>query len=417
MKKAFFKVASILLIFLMLFSYSSSYAMTEKPPINGSAAILVELSTGKIIYEKNSKQKMYPASTTKIMTAIVVLENSNLSDPVIVTENAISNIPSGYVTCNLVAGETQTVESLLYALLLPSANDAAYVLAEHIGGSTEGFANMMNEKASKIGCTGTHFVNPNGIHNDAQYTTAYDLYLIGKYAMQNEEFRKIVSTLSYTLPPSDKYPYSDRILETTNQLINPNSSSYYYNYALGIKTGHTTEAGNCLVSMASRDNLEFVSVVLDASKTSQGLDARFTDTKKLFEYGYDNYTLTKLHNENDIIKTIEIENGSKDTKILDLLIKDPITVMNSKDTNVEEIEPEITLTDPLLAPITKGDEVGTIKFTVDNIEYTSTLLAGSDVEKKPNYALILIIVGFILLVIGLRLFRKPSRKKTNRRKR
>ncbi len=416
MKKLIIKTITILLLLLMLFSYSRAYAMTEKPPINGSAAILVEVSTGKRLYEKNSKQKMYPASTTKIMTAIVVLENSKLTDPVIVTESAISNIPQGYVTCNLVAGETQTIESLLYALLLPSANDAAYVLAEHVGGTREGFANMMNEKAAELGCTGTHFVNPNGIHNDAQYTTAYDLYLIGKYAMKNEEFRKIVSTLSYTLPASEKYPYSDRILETTNQIINPNSDSYYYKYALGIKTGHTTEAGNCLVSMASRDNLEFVSVVLDASKTSQGLDARFTDTKKLFEYGYENYTLTKLHNENDIIETIEIENGSKETRFLDLLIKDSITVMNCKDTKVEEIEPEITLTDPLLAPITKGDEVGTIKFTIDDVEYTSTLLAGSDVEKKPNFALILVIVGFVLLIFGIRIFRKPAKKKRHRRK-
>ena len=410
MKNRLLKTFLLLLLFSIFFT-STSFAITERPPINGSAAILVELSTGKIIYEKNSKQKMYPASTTKIMTAIIVLENSNLSDQVIVSENAISNIPSGYVVCNLVAGETQTIESLLYALLLPSANDAAYVLAEHVGGSVEGFANMMNNKAAELGCTGTHFVNPNGIHNDAQYTTAYDLYLIGKYAMQNEEFRKIVSTLSYTLPASDKYPYNDRILETTNQLINPSSNSYYYKYAMGIKTGHTTEAGNCLVSMASRDNLEFVSVVLDASKTSQGLDARFTDTKKLFEYGYDNYTLTKLHNENDIIKTIEIENGSKDTKFLDLLIKDSITVMNAQDTNVNEIEPEITLIDPLLAPITKGDEIGTIKYTVDNIEYTSTLLAGSDVEKKPNYALIIIALGLVLLVIGLKIFRKPNKKR------
>ena len=415
MRKRLFKSLLLILLFSIILT-SSSFAMTERPPINGSAAILVELSTGKIIYEKNSKQKMYPASTTKIMTAIVVLENSKLSDPVIVSQNAISNIPSGYVVCNLVAGETQTVESLLYALLLPSANDAAYVLAEHVGGSVEGFANMMNNKAAELGCSGTHFVNPNGIHNDAQYTTAYDLYLIGKYAMQNEDFRKIISTLSYTLPASDKYPYNDRILETTNQLINPSNTTYYYKYAMGIKTGHTTEAGNCLVSMASRDNLEFVSVVLDANKTSQGLDARFTDTKKLFEYGYDNYTLTKLHNENDIIENIEIENGSKDTKYLDLLIKDSITVMNSQDTNVSEIEPEITLIDPLLAPITKGDEVGTIKYTVDNIEYTSTLLAGADVEKRPNYELMILGAGIVLLVVGIKVFRKPSKKRRKRNK-
>lgn len=406
------KLYSVLIIFLVLLNLPM-LSFADEVSINSKAAVLVELSTGKILYEKNSTEKMYPASTTKIMTAILVLENSKLTDKVTVSSSALENIPNGYVTCNLQVGEELSIENLLYALMVPSANDAAYVLAEYIGGTVNGFANMMNQKALELGCKNTHFVNPNGIHDDAHYSTAYDLYLMANYAMQNEAFRKIVSTTTYTLPATNKYPSEDRVLNTTNDLIKPSSKKYYYKYAVGIKTGYTSAAGNCLVSKASRDGLEFISVTLGGTTTSSGLNARYADTAELFDYAYDNFTLTKLNDANDIIKTIEIENATKETKSLDLLIQDSITVINNKKTDTESIIPEIKLNENLMAPIAKGDIVGTIQYTVDDVEYSSKLLASSDVIEKADLTILILIIGILLFIIGIKVMPK---KKTKKRK-
>ena len=156
------------------------------------ACILMNADNGKILYSKNADEKMYPASTTKVMTAILALENCNLTDIVTVSHDAIFNVPYGYSIANLQEGEEISINALLHVLLIPSANDAAFVLAEHIAGSVDAFSDMMNEKAKEIGCKNTHFVNPNGIHSEDHYSIAYDLALIGQYAMRDEVFRKIV---------------------------------------------------------------------------------------------------------------------------------------------------------------------------------------------------------------------------------
>ena len=253
------------------------------------------------------------------------------------------------------------MEDLLYALMVKSANDAAYVLAEHVGGSVDGFSEMMNNKAKDIGCSSTHFVNPNGIHDENHYTTANDMYLIAKYAMQNEFFRKLVTTKTYTLHPTNLYPNSDRSFSTTNALID-DTSSLFYKYAIGIKTGYTSQAGECLVAESSRDGLDFIAVVMDAGVPSKG--NRFVDATKLFEYGYDNYTLTKIKEKNMLIETIEIENGDKETRDLDVLIDAPITVINNKSLNINGLIPDIEYNENLLAPIQKGDLIGKIKYKV-----------------------------------------------------
>ena len=409
-KILFLAIAIILLI-------TPTVVHAESPTINSKAAILVEVSTGRILYEKNSTKQLYPASTTKVMTAILVLEKCNLTDMVTVNETALGNLPSGYVTCDLQVDEEISVNDLLYALMVKSANDAAYVLAKHVGGSVDAFADLMNIKAREIGCTGTHFVNPNGVHDDRHYSTAYDLYLITKYAMQNETFRKLVATTEYTLPATNKYPNADRSFTTTNQLLNPESTAYYYKYATGVKTGYTSQAGNCIISMASRDGLDFIAVVLGGGATPSGLNARFIDSKTLFNYGYDNYTLTKVKEAKTVVETIEIENGTKETKNLNVLINDSITVINNKSINMNDIIPEIKIDENILAPIEKGQVIGSIKYKVDDIEYSSELIADHAVEEKPDYTiLILIIAGLLLVVIGGRLYRKTTKKSKKRRR-
>ncbi len=397
----------IILLLMLLIISIQTISFADEVSIKSKSAILVEVSTGRILYEKKSTEKMWPASTTKIMTAILVIEKGNLNDMVTVTETAIGNIPSGYVTCDLQVGEEISVKDLLNALMIKSANDAAYVLAEHIGGSIDGFSDLMNQKARELGCTGTHFVNPNGIHDDRHYSTAYDLYLIATYAMKNQTFRELVSQTEAVLPATNLYPNEDRTLKTTNALINPDSTNYYKN-AIGIKTGYTSQAGNCLVSEASRDGLEFIAVVLNGD--------RFPDSIQLFDYAYDNFTLTKIKEKNTVVDTIEIENATKETKMLDMLIDESITVINNKSIDINQIIPEIKLREELVAPIKAGEEIGTIKYKVDDIEYSAKLLAKADVEEQTYYSVI-IFIGIVLLLIAFLILstRRKNKKKKRRR--
>ncbi len=406
-----FKIFFITFIFIISIQI---YTFATEIDINAESALLVEVSTGQILYEKNSKKQMYPASTTKILTGILVIENSNLSDMVTVSQTALQNIPQGYVTCNLQVGEILSVNDLLHALLIPSANDAAFVLAEYIGGSINEFSNMMNSKALELGCTNTHFVNPNGIHNDNHYSTAYDLYLMADYAMKNETFKNIVCKTKYTLPSTNKYQSEDRVLTTTNELLNKNSRNYYYENAIGVKTGHTTQAGNCLVTKTSKNGLEFISVILNAGKTSNGLNSRYTDSKKLLEYAYNNYTFSNIVHKNSVIDTIEIDNGTKDTKHLEIIIDNDIIALHNKNLNFSTITPEIILKENLFAPIDKGSIIGQVKYNIDGTEYFANVLANSNVEKQIDASIILVVIGFILLLLSYSILK--SKKKRKRKK-
>lgn len=404
-KRKIFYVFAIILISL------SNLCFAVEPSIKSGAAIVVEESTGKILYEKNAYEKMYPASTTKILTAILVIENCNLDDMATVSHNAVYSLPPAYVTANLKEGEQISVGDLLYALMLPSANDAAIVLAEHVGGSVEVFSDMMNQKALEIGCKNTHFVNPNGMHNDEHYTTAYDLYLIADYAMKNETFRKYVTTTTYTLPTTNKYKNTDRICLTTNEFLKK-SSKYYNANVIGIKTGTTTEAKNCLISAVEKDGVELISVTLHSDTNSE----RYTETQALFDYGFNDFDFSNIVEENNVIQNIEVENGNKDTKSLDLLAKGTLTGYINKGTNLSEIQPKIELNEVIQAPIQQGDVLGKVTYTVENIDYTTDLIASHEVMKKIDIVTIgLLIGGFWIFLFGLMLFIK-SFKKTKKKK-
>ena len=410
-------IAIFLIIIAITFNFESNATVdSSELTIYSDAAIIMERSTGKILYEKNAYKKMYPASTTKVMTAILTLENCELSDKATVSYNAIYSIPSGYTNANLQLGEELTIEQLLYCLLLPSANDAAIVLAEHIAGSVESFSAMMNTKAAEIGCKNTNFVNPNGIHNDNHYSTAYDLCLIGQYAMKNPTFKTIVTTTTYTLPATNKYPKNDRVFNNTNDLIRVNNSSradnYYYQYATGVKTGYTKYAKNCLVASSSRDNLDFILVILGAGQTSNGLSQRYLDAKTLFNFGYDNYTIKQVKKKDSIVKNIEIAKATRDTRNLDLLIDSDINTILEKN-NELELVPEIKLNENLKAPISKGDTLGTISYTVDEITYSANLIAANNVEKSNILGLLLkvVLLGIILFL----LYKITTQKKTKKR--
>lgn len=381
--------------------------------LHSQAAVLIDSSTGKILYDKNAKEKMYPASTTKILTSIIIIENCNLNDKVLVNKTSLLSIPSGYTTCNLQPDEEISVRDLLTAFLVVSANEAGYVLAEYYAGSISNFAELMNQKAEEIGCKDSHFVNPSGIHNENHYSTAYDLSLIARYCMQNETFRNIVSIQSCTIAATNK---SDvRKLTNTNDLINP-SSKYYIEDCIGIKTGFTTAAQNCLISGFSRNGLELISVVLGASSTETRESVRYTDTTALYKYGYSHYSLKTIIKQNDVIQNIEIPNGSKETKNLNLVAeKDLISLVKTG----EEIEnPTITINENLSAPIMKNDTVGTISYVIDGIEYSQNLVAQNNVEKNNifQHILIILIIFLLLIFILFTLIHKAKRTKKTRYK-
>ena len=247
------KIIFFIFIFLMQFIIfiSPSYADSDNLKTYCPSCILIEANTGKILYEKNSNDVRFPASTTKIMTAILTVENCNLDDVATVSHNAVYSIPYDYTHASLKEGEELTIEQLLYALMIPSANDAAIVLAEHISGSVEEFAKLMNKRAEELGCKNTHFVNPNGIHSKDHTSTSYDLALMGKFAMQNSIIRKIVSTTQFTLPATNKYSKADRTFNNSNDLLST-YSRYYYEGTTGVKTGYTGEAGNCIIASAKK---------------------------------------------------------------------------------------------------------------------------------------------------------------------
>ena len=410
------KIFSLIIFAIILcstFSYTLAVTLAEKTNeleknLSSEAVLLMEASTGKVVYEKNGYEKKYPASTTKIMTAILAIEHCNLNETATASEFAINSVPSGYSTANIQIGETLSVKDLLYALMLQSANESAVILAEHVSGSQEAFANLMNEKAKELGCKNTHFINPNGIHNENHYTTAYDLALITQYAMKNQTFRDIVKTTSFTLPATTSYPSESRTYANTNNLIiydaRNRPDNYYYKYATGVKTGYTSAAKNCLVASAEKNGIEYISVVLGASITYESTGSvshRYVDTISLFDYAFDNFSFRKLKSANNLIKTIKIENGKKDENSLDLLIASDVNSLVSLDNKSNQIDPEITLKEGLSAPIAKGDIVGTISYKVEGINYTTDLIAGNDVEEYKQNKIGLYILIFLILIITI----------------
>lgn len=374
---------------------------------NSPSILLMDAESGKILYSKNANEQRYPASTTKLMTAILTLENCELDDVATVSHNAIYSIPVGYSHASLQKGEKLTIEQLLNVLLIPSANDAAIVLAEHLAGSVEKFADMMNQKAKELGCLNTHFINPNGIHNKDHYSTAYDLALIGKYAMKFEPIMRIAKINQYTLPKTNKYDKEDRIFNATNGLITKNDE-YYYQYATGLKTGYTDKSGYCIVTTAKKNNVNLLAVVLGSSS----IDERYEDCIKLFDYGFENYSYKKLVSNREIVDNIEVNGATSETKSLNVIAKNDIKVLLNKNINIDNIEPQIELNQNLSAPIAQDAVIGKISYVIDGEIFSTDLIAEKSVEASNLETIIfralLIFLILYLLVIILKRTNKPK---------
>lgn len=406
------KIIFFIFIFLMQFIIfiSPSYADSDNLKTYCPSCILIEANTGKILYEKNSNDVRFPASTTKIMTAILTVENCNLDDVATVSHNAVYSIPYDYTHASLKEVEELTIEQLLYALMIPSANDAAIVLAEHISGSVEEFAKLMNKRAEELGCKNTHFVNPNGIHSKDHTSTSYDLALMGKFAMQNSIIRKIVSTTQFTLPATNKYSKTDRIFNNSNDLLNT-YSRYYYEGTTGVKTGYTGEAGNCIIASARKNDFEVILVVLGGESTNTGLSQRYLDCKTLFDYAFNNYSLKTLNEKNAVLKQITVRGATEETQNLNVLIKDKIEIFSENSADLSSLEPEITLDENLMAPISANSAIGKITYNYDGQTYSSDLIAETQVLSSDFLPLLFrILLIFVVLYLLFLLLKKPKNK-------
>ena len=379
------------------------------PEITSGTAILIDNKTNRVLYDKNANERMFPASTTKIMTAILVLENCDLDETVNSSYDALMNIPEGYVTAEIQGEEQFTVEQLLEMLLVHSANDAANVLAEYVGGSIESFISMMNTKVNELGLSNTHFTNPYALQEDNHYTTAYDLAKIMQYCIQNDDFRRIAGSVSCSIPATNKSGV--RSYTSTNQLILPDSPNYYSYVTVG-KTGFTTEAGRCLVSCAYRNDIELTCVILGGTLSDDGISSRFTDSISLYEYGFNQYSLKNIANPGDIIAEIEISNATLDTKSLNLAFADRIDALVKSSDLETNYTPEIHLLENISAPITQGDVLGKAVYTIDGIEYTADIVATHNVEVSQLLQFVLQVGGLLLaLFITFKIFFSSQKKK------
>ena len=296
MKRKLFRAVSLALTIaaVLVYNISGAYASSAPLKLSAKSAVLIEASSGRVLYQKNAFEKLPMASTTKIMTAIVAIENCRLDDTVVVGRNA-SGVGGSSIW--LSEGERLPLSDMLYGLMLASGNDAAVAIAEHVAGSVDKFAEMMNEKAKRIGAYDTCFSNPNGLPAGNHYTTAYDLALISAYAMKNDVFRQIVGTQYKTIPWQGHE--WDRVLKNKNKIL------WQYEGGNGIKTGFTDDAGRCLSAAAMRDNMQLISVVL-------GAPDMFRDCMSLMDYGFAEFKNRILVKSGEYMGEVAVKHGTKD---------------------------------------------------------------------------------------------------------
>lgn len=354
---------------------------TNIPSINSRAAVVIDRNSNTVLYGKNENEIRKMASTTKIMTSIIVIENSNLSDIVTVSKKAAG---TGGSRLGLKTNDKISVNNLLYGLMLCSGNDAAVCLAEYVGGSVEGFAELMNQKAASLGLKNTHFVTPHGLDSEEHYTTAYELATLANYALRNETFSKIVNTKNTSIFINNE----SKSISNTNELLGVLPGVY------GVKTGFTNGANRCLVTSCKRNNLDIICVILGADTKKY----RTQDSIKLVEYVFSNFDtidIQKVANDNfenwKKNNIIYINKGIKDKlelKLIDL----PFDKIAMKKEDMKNIAVKIDVEYIQNAPITENSVVGTLNImNGNNIIASSKIVSNADVSKKSFFDYIIYI--------------------------
>ena len=432
------RILSVFLLFVLLaglFCAVPAYAM-EDPDIQADAALLVDANTGHVLYDKNAKMQHAPASLTKIMVALLVLEavdkgELKLDEEITATASSLAGLTPDSSTADIRAGETLTAEDLMYCLLVVSANEVGDILGERLCGTVDKFVDRMNERAAELGCTQTHFINSSG-YPDNQ-SSAWDIYLMIREAMKYPDFMRYCNTKSYTVPATNIS--GPRELHTTNGLIsNWRYLGYLYDGAAGIKTGTTPEAGRCLASTATRGDRAFISVVLGAGLSEDGRIMSFTETARLFDWGFDNWvyqTVLQLDQPRSVKVAL-----SKETDSVFVYPETNPRLLLPKDLDLEN-DPEFSRVFETVelknAPVAAGEELGTVTVSYRGEEYARVpLLAAADVAKSRflearqmvmdylslyyvKLGLIVLAVLIVLLIVWRKLARPRGRRGGKRR--
>ena len=436
------KIRRILSVFLLAVlltvSFTPAAAAAQAPEVNARAALLVDTEKDIVLYGKNEHERMYPASITKVMTALLVLEavergELSLDQNVTASQEAIDNMDPEGSSAGIEKGEVMSVKNLLYCALMVSANEACDILAVELDGSIKAFVERMNQRAAELGCEDTHFANTNGLHHADHYTTAWDIYLIAREAMKNETFMTICNTLAYDVPATNKS--DSRELHTTNSLIsNWRILGYLYDGAEGIKTGTTDEAGYCLLSSAVRSGRRLVCVVLGCE--GQGTNIKtYTDSAKLYDYGFYNFSTKTILTEDEMICEVPVE-LSKETNYVVVHPSYSAETILPNDVDPATLERTVKLDQEVaFAPIVKGQILGTISLSYEGeVRATVPLLAQYDVSaskfltakyqviqflsrREVQLAIIAVVVLAVLIVLWWKLLRPRRRygSRTGRR--
>lgn len=400
--------------------HSIKVKATELPPVYSEGAILMDGRTGKILYAKNEHNQYEPASTTKVMTALVVLEKGKLTDKVTIGEKP--PLVDGSAI-GIQKGEVYTVEELMLGLLLESGNDCAEALAEYISGSNEEFAKVMNAKAKELGALNTNFKNPSGLHEDGHVTTAYDLALITKAAAHNEDFVRLAKTESYKFVNQPFSDGSEKWATNRNQLFNEYSPYFYSNTYCG-KNGYTPEANHAYTAAAVKGDQMIIGSFINATDK----DKFYTNIGPLFDYGFDNFETIKLISENEQLDTYKIN----DTITLPLLAKNDFYYTKSKSEEAPKYSIEYDNTDISKKEIKVNDTLFKAKINIDgktistidlisggNREYTFKIRLKESFSafiKKPSNIIFTLIGAFIVILLLRAIFLSLRRKRIRRRR-
>ena len=400
--------------------------------VNAKAAILYEVNTDTLLLEQDADMKLFPASTTKLMTALVAMEYGNPDDVVTVTNEAIDGLYEQGSASYLLNGEQIAFMDLMRYLLIGSGNDAANALAIHVSGSIEGFVELMNNKAQELGMTNTNFVNPHGLHNEEHYTSARDLLTLTKEAMKNDIIAQLVAEDELVLPVTNKHDRTTTKYTTNHLLTKKSTGEYYYEGAIGIKTGTTTPAGLCLVAGCVKGDYTYYSVVLGCEKM-EGRSLQFEETIKLFNWGAATWSQQVMLSSSQPIADVPVRLGDeKDTVVV--RPSENITAMLPNTFETDDLELDYTLAEDVVAPVKAGDVLGELTVRYDDKTYQLDLVAADDVERSTMLYVLDRVTAFftgttfkiivaaivaliaILVAYAIIINRKRAKRRKNRRR-
>ncbi|MEG0692937.1 MAG: D-alanyl-D-alanine carboxypeptidase family protein [Oscillospiraceae bacterium] len=423
------RIIAVTIIFMISFAQLGSFQVDSafKAPfeIVSNAAYMVNTDTDTVVFEKNAQQKTYPASLTKIMTAIIALEHvQDLEGTVVTAPSYIYDEFAGMnvSTADIRRGEQVRMIDLLYAMILPSACEASNIIADYVGkGSIPDFVEMMNQKAKEIGAVNTHFTNAHGLFDKDQVTTAYDMYLIAKYAMAIPMFEKISSTPSYLMPVTNKHAEERYAVHTNSMLSKNRGGKYYYKDMKGVKTGSLPEIGKNLITTVSRDGYNYMLVTIGAAtsdKDGKPYDSNksYDDAIALYNWALSNFSQQKILKENETIDEVPVTLSSQQDYVTLVATKDVIALLPS-DVEPSAVQRTITTNPSVVAPIKKGDVLGKLELKLaDDIIASIDLVAKEDVKRnqvlyildivkrflsKPSIIILLVILFLLLFLYSL----------------